>query len=283
MPSFPKSGEMTNWIYSLGTGVVAAGFFGDELEVAWLRECWSKTFDQLESSDLDGAKYQIRWKRLDCLLSRALQGMVKSSGESLSEDVTLKAREYAHKNNILRGRHSIWMMIDYFKSNRSLQEQYTWQDIESLHWQGDEKVQRFYTLWKLIATSLSITIPEVICWGTFLSKIRSSKKLQADIAEFDRMREDDDRITLKCQRECMDRLLARDRMEWARTLHKKSLTSGAIDADSAPGHSGKGKGGGKKGKGKGQAKGKGKRRGKRDQSRESSGSNKQRGICHMHV
>ena len=43
MPSFPKSGEMTNWIYSLGTGVVAAGFFGDELEVAWLRECWSKT------------------------------------------------------------------------------------------------------------------------------------------------------------------------------------------------------------------------------------------------
>ena len=91
---------MTNFIYSLGTGVVAAGFFGDELEVAWLRECWSKTFDQLESSDLDGAKYQIRWKRLDCLLSRALQGMVKSSGESLSEDVTLKAREYAHKRII---------------------------------------------------------------------------------------------------------------------------------------------------------------------------------------
>ena len=108
---------MTNWIYSLGTGVVAAGFYGDELEVAWLRECWSKSLDQLECSDPEGAKEQIRWKRFDFSLSRALQGMAKSSGESLSEDVTLKAREYAHKNNIHRGRHIIWTMIDYFNES----------------------------------------------------------------------------------------------------------------------------------------------------------------------
>ena len=60
VPAFPKGGEMTTWIYSLGTGVVAAGFYGDELEVTWLREFWSKSFDQLESSDLEGAKEQIR-------------------------------------------------------------------------------------------------------------------------------------------------------------------------------------------------------------------------------
>ena len=41
-----------------------------------------KSCDQLESSDLDGAKEQNRWKRLDFALSRALQGMVKSCGES---------------------------------------------------------------------------------------------------------------------------------------------------------------------------------------------------------
>ena len=79
--------------------------------MTWLRECWSKLFDQLESSDLEGAKDQIRWKRLGFSLSRALQDMVKSSGESFSEDITLKARAYAYKNNILRGRHIIWMMI----------------------------------------------------------------------------------------------------------------------------------------------------------------------------
>ena len=90
------------------------------------------------------------------------------------------------------------------------------------------------------------------------------------------MREDDDKRTLKWLTESIDRLLARERMEWARKLQKKSLTSGAIDVDSAPGHSGKGKGGGKKGQGKGKGKGKGKGRGKRDQSRDSSGSNKQK-------
>ena len=123
-PSFPKCGETTNWIYSLGTGVVAAGFYGDEFGVTWLRECWSRSFDQLECSDLEGAEDQMRWQRLDFSLSRALQGMVKSSGESLSEDVTLKAREYAHKNKILRGRQIIWMMIDYFNESFSARAVY---------------------------------------------------------------------------------------------------------------------------------------------------------------
>ena len=45
-------------------------------------------------------------------------------------------------------------------------------------------------------------------------------------------------------------------MAWARKLERKSLTSGAIDSDVAPGALGKGKGGkGKQGKGKGQGKG----------------------------
>ena len=102
------------------------------------------------------------------------------------------------------------MMIDYFKTNRSLQEQYTWQDIDTLHWQGDEKLQWFYTRWKLITTSLSITILEPVLRDTFLSKIRSSKKLQPDNVEFDRMRADDDRRTLKWLTESIDRLLARE-------------------------------------------------------------------------
>ena len=53
------------------------------------------------------------------------------------------------------------------------------------------------------------------------------------------MREDDPRITLKWLTESIDRLLARGRMEWARKLQMKSLTSGAIDSDAAPGTLGK--------------------------------------------
>ena len=83
--------------------------------------------------------------------------------------------------------------------------------MEALQWQGDEKHQWFYTRWKLIATSLSITIPEVVLRDTSLSKIRSLNKLQVDIVEFDRMREDG-RRNLKWLTESIDHLLARGRI-----------------------------------------------------------------------
>ena len=95
---------MTNWICSLGAATVVSGCFGDELEVEWLRECWAKSFDELECSDLDGTVDQTRWRRLDFSFSKALQGMTRSSGESFSEDITLKAREFAQRSKILRGR-----------------------------------------------------------------------------------------------------------------------------------------------------------------------------------
>ncbi|MFM7983507.1 MAG: hypothetical protein ACKPKO_29695, partial [Candidatus Fonsibacter sp.] len=104
-------------------------------------------FDQLEQSEIGGNPSDgWRWKRLDFSLSRALQGMIRSSGEPLSEDVTLKAREFQQHHMLLRGRQIIWMMIDYFKTNRSLQEQFTWQDIETLQWQGDESYNGFITV-----------------------------------------------------------------------------------------------------------------------------------------
>ena len=85
------------------------------------------------------------------------------------------------------------------------------------------------------------------------------------------------RRNLKWLTDNIDRMVARDRMEWARQLQRIALTSGAMDADSVPGMAKGGTGGGKsKGKGKGQSKGKGK--GKREHSRDSSTSSTPRGI-----
>ena len=72
-PSFPKSGEMTNRIYSLGTATVVSGCFGYEMEVKWLRECWSKSFD-LECSDLDGTVDQTRWRVLGLFMVQSVTG-----------------------------------------------------------------------------------------------------------------------------------------------------------------------------------------------------------------
>ena len=76
---------------------------------------WGKSCGELACSDMTGFKDKTRWKSLDLSLSRALRWMIQSSGESLSEDVALKAREFAQRSNILRGRQIIRLMIDYFK------------------------------------------------------------------------------------------------------------------------------------------------------------------------
>ena len=55
-PAFPKGGEMANWLYSLGTSAVVSGIFRDEFEVAWLRECWAKSFEELGDSGMEGAE-----------------------------------------------------------------------------------------------------------------------------------------------------------------------------------------------------------------------------------
>ena len=51
--SFPKGGEATNLMYALSIAAVVSGCYGDELEVNWLRVCWRKTHDGLESSSMD--------------------------------------------------------------------------------------------------------------------------------------------------------------------------------------------------------------------------------------
>ena len=137
-----------------------------------------------------------------------------------------------------------------------------------------------YPRWKLITASLSITMPEVVLRDTCLAKIRTCKTQQADIVELAKMRADAERRNLKWLTTSIDRLPARKRMDWARQLQRKSLTSGAIDADSTPRQPGGGKGGGKS---KGKGKGKGKGMGKREQSRDSYNTPKPKGICHMYV
>ena len=50
--------------------------------------------------------------------------------------------------------------MSYFKTNRTLQAQYTWQDIEAVQWAGDDKLADFLDRWNLVLLNLSVTIPE---------------------------------------------------------------------------------------------------------------------------
>ena len=64
-----------------------------------------------------------RWCKLDFALANSLNRRLCQSKESLTEDVLLKARELSQRRTVLKGRQIVWMMLDYFKTNRTVQEQ----------------------------------------------------------------------------------------------------------------------------------------------------------------
>ena len=88
-----------------------------------------------------------RWRQLVVSLARAPHGILKHSKEPLTWDVVLKPREYAQTEIMFKKADSLWIMLDYFKTNRALHKQCKYHDIESLKWTGDDKLQPVYTIW----------------------------------------------------------------------------------------------------------------------------------------
>ena len=86
IPAFPKYGDAKNWLTQLGRNAVAAAPYMDWVELKWLKECYTKSFEELRDS---GA---ARMKRLDVIMSTRLAPVIHKSGESLSEDLFLADR-----------------------------------------------------------------------------------------------------------------------------------------------------------------------------------------------
>ena len=61
------------------------------------------------------------------------------------------------------------MVLKFFR-----QEQYKYHDLESLNWIGDDKLQKFYTMWKVITIGMVIPLADIILCDMFLDRIRPS-------------------------------------------------------------------------------------------------------------
>ena len=57
------------------------------------------------------------------------------------------------------------MMMEFFKTNGSLQEQYIWGGMGTIEWMGDDKLHDFYTRWLLVTQSLSPMPPDELTPG----------------------------------------------------------------------------------------------------------------------
>ena len=72
----------------------------------------------------------------------------------------MKVQEAGQKHDVLGGRQIINMILHYFRTNRTLQEMYTWADLQAIQWLGDDRLDEFYARWKKMLVNLSVEIPE---------------------------------------------------------------------------------------------------------------------------
>eukprot|EP00969_Alexandrium_andersonii_P137525 6082509-Alexandrium_andersonii.AAC.1 len=52
-----------------------------------------------------------------------------------------------NEDRTLRGREVVWMVIDFFRTHKSLQTFYSYQDLMNVKWKSDDKLEEFYREW----------------------------------------------------------------------------------------------------------------------------------------
>jgi len=142
------------------------------------------------------------------------------------------------------------MVLEHFKTNRSLHTFYTYDDLSRVKWMGDAKLDVFLKGYQETLRSLASTVDDETLTELLLARLRQSKVLSPDIQYFDRL---DDNAPERCHRtllEYIERHLARKRRETMREKVSVGVGRGGTGGDAAPAQD-KGK---KKPKGKGKGK-----------------------------
>eukprot|EP00974_Lingulodinium_polyedra_P053940 5186470-Lingulodinium_polyedra.AAC.1 len=84
-------------------------------------------------------------------LAQVLTAVVRKSNESVKMDVAQKGFELRREEKYrLRGRHIFWMILDFFKTKRTLQQQSVFQVLRNVKWMGGEKIEDFFRTYRRI-------------------------------------------------------------------------------------------------------------------------------------
>eukprot|EP00974_Lingulodinium_polyedra_P029528 2844714-Lingulodinium_polyedra.AAC.1 len=62
----------------------------------------------------------------------------------------------------MKGRQMIWIILDYFKTNQSLNIQYAFQDLQEVLWMGDDKMDEFLRHYRYILSNLKFEVPDEV-------------------------------------------------------------------------------------------------------------------------
>ena len=114
---------------------------------------------------------RTRFCQLDGRLAEKLSGVVNRSQEpSLREDMYLKKEQMLNEGPALGGRQIAWMILDFFKTDRSLAVQSMWEDIKTITLKDDKHLESFARKWKHFIAHLMEPMPTETVLRAFLTK-----------------------------------------------------------------------------------------------------------------
>ena len=154
-----------------------------------MKECSTKTFAELADPDSSSETSPMkgdRARKADISLHKSMVTLINGTQEFIKHDLVREERNAFENDTTLGGRQVVWMLLNYFKTNKSLQQQYTYEDIKAIQWKGDDHIFETYSRWSSVMSSIGHKFDDDTKIETFLAIFRPSKKLAPDIHEFDR-------------------------------------------------------------------------------------------------
>ena len=236
----------------MGKILVSFGGHADLAEIPWISEVSGpgRTFQSLANSG------PTRFHVMDLKLSTVLTGVIRNAtaARTLYDDLMVREASVSMNGSMLKGRQIMFMILEFFKTNRQMQFMYTIEDLAKLEWLGDRDLHTFRHRWSLITEGLSDNLSEETLATVLAKKLEQSQDLKEDIAYYYRCTDDHGDHSYTYLRSAMDRRLARKQQkknrddqtrEWATRPKDRGLTAAPARDPPASAVRGAGKGRGK--------------------------------------
>ena len=220
IPKFPSVANVATWFNTIKRNVCAATGKDDYKEVIWLDEIQKQgtTFETLANSG------ENRFKSADMKLAVSLSACIKDGNSELNRELQRLEQDcMSNKKECLRGRQILWMILDYFKTNRDMSVVYTVQDLTNLEYPGDKGMHNFRHYWEEMTSKLRNELTEKCLAEILLDKLRGSQELREDIKHYIRIEPTHEDKTYQYLLRCMDRFLSQQRLDRNRTETRNAL------------------------------------------------------------
>ena len=219
VPKWPHVAQLPQWLIQLGKNLVSISPYNDCAEIKWLQDVKEKSFEELADS---GA---TRFQKMDLKMATEMQSAYKDADGALRlmQEIQILDEDITNKGGMLKGRQYTKLILEHFKTDRSLDKAWQVEDLFGLEYPGDARLQQFRYLWHKIVLCLQGEISTDQLRKLLRRRLGNSKVLKEDIAHYDRQEgiEGSKEHTYDYLLDCMDRYLRRTGVQQNQQEHEK--------------------------------------------------------------